>query len=100
MPPAVSAEHCGNQSKRKDSSNPGAAWLDFYVPGLLRGIYGTKKWMAEIGRSGRSIKTAAKKRAARVNRLKGQAATVEGNSGGRLARSFEIRSHNETEILH
>lgn len=22
---------------------------DLYVPGLLRGIYGTKKWMAEIG---------------------------------------------------
>ena len=45
--------------------------VDFYVPGLLRGIYGTKKWMAEIGRSGGSVKSAAKKRAARVNGLKG-----------------------------
>ena len=45
--------------------------LDFYVPGLLRGIYGNKKWMAEIGRSGGSAKSAAKKRAARVNGLKG-----------------------------
>ena len=44
---------------------------DFYVPGLLRGIYGTKKWMAEIGRSGGSVKSAAKKRAARANGLKG-----------------------------
>jgi len=35
---------------------------DFYVPGLLHGIYGTKKWMAEIGRSGGSVRSAAKKR--------------------------------------
>jgi hypothetical protein len=45
--------------------------LDLYVPGLLRGIYGTKKWMAEIGRSGGSVKSVAKKRAARANGLKG-----------------------------
>ena len=45
--------------------------VDFYVPGLLRGIYGTKKWMAKIGRSGGSVKSVAKKRAARVNGLKG-----------------------------
>ena len=44
---------------------------DFYVPGLLRGVYGNKKWMAEIGRSGGSAKSAAKKRAARVNGVKG-----------------------------
>jgi Protein of unknown function (DUF2442) len=45
--------------------------VDLYVPGLLRGIYGTKKWMAEIGRSGGSVRSSAKKRAARVNGLKG-----------------------------
>jgi len=45
--------------------------VDLYVPGLLRGVYGNKKWMAEIGRSGGSAKSAAKKRAARVNGLKG-----------------------------
>ena len=45
--------------------------VDFYVPGLLRGVYGNKKWMAQIGRSGGSAKSAAKKRAARVNGLKG-----------------------------
>ena len=52
-------------------SGTGLHWpdldVDFYVPGLLRGVYGTKKWMAEIGRSGGSVKSAAKKRAARVN---------------------------------
>jgi hypothetical protein len=45
--------------------------VDLYVPGLLRGVYGNKKWMAEIGRSGGSVRSAAKKRAARVNGLKG-----------------------------
>jgi len=45
--------------------------VDLYVPGLLRGVYGTKRWMAEIGRSGGSVKSAAKKRAARANGLKG-----------------------------
>jgi hypothetical protein len=45
--------------------------LDHYVPSLLRRVYGTKSWMAEIGRSGGSVKSAAKKRAARVNGLKG-----------------------------
>jgi hypothetical protein len=45
--------------------------VDLYVPGLLRGVYGNKKWMAEIGRSGGSVKSVAKKRAARVNGLKG-----------------------------
>lgn len=45
--------------------------IDFYVPSLLRRIYGNKKWMAEIGRSGGSVKSAAKKRAARANGLKG-----------------------------
>jgi hypothetical protein len=45
--------------------------LDYYVPSLLRRIYGNKGWMAEIGRSGGSVKSVAKKRAARVNGLKG-----------------------------
>ena len=45
--------------------------VDVYVPGLLRGIYGSKKWMAEIGRRGGSVRSAAKKKAARANGLKG-----------------------------
>jgi hypothetical protein len=45
--------------------------LDYYVPSLLRGIYGTKRWMAQIGRTGGSAKSTAKKRASRVNGLKG-----------------------------
>jgi hypothetical protein len=45
--------------------------LDYYVRNLLRGIYGTRRWMAEIGRSGGSVKSVAKKRASRANGLKG-----------------------------
>jgi hypothetical protein len=44
---------------------------DFYVPGLLRGVYGAKQWMAKIGRNGGLANSAAKKRAARANGLKG-----------------------------
>ena len=45
--------------------------LDHYVPSLLRHVYGTKRWMAEIGRSGGSAKSAAKRKASRSNDLKG-----------------------------
>ena len=45
--------------------------FDLYVPSLLRRVYGTKRWMAEIGRSGGAVKSAAKKKASRANGLKG-----------------------------
>jgi len=45
--------------------------LDLYVPSLLRRVYGTQRWMAAIGRSGGSVKSHAKKKAARANGLKG-----------------------------
>jgi hypothetical protein len=45
--------------------------VDHYVPSLLRRIYGSKSWMAEIGRSGGSMKSVAKKKASRANGLKG-----------------------------
>ncbi len=45
--------------------------VDLYVPGLLRGIYGNKEWMAQIGRRGGLVTSPAKKAAARVNGLKG-----------------------------
>ena len=45
--------------------------LDFYVPNLLRNIYGTRRWMAQIGRRGGLIKSAAKRKSSRTNGLKG-----------------------------
>jgi hypothetical protein len=40
---------------------------DLYVPALLRGVYGTRRWMAQIGRNGGLAKSLAKKKAARAN---------------------------------
>lgn len=40
---------------------------DLYVPALVKGILGTKQWMAEIGTTGGKAATDAKAAAARVN---------------------------------
>jgi len=41
---------------------------DLFVPGLLEGLMGSKKWMAaRLGAIGGQARTAAKKRAARAN---------------------------------
>ena len=45
--------------------------VDQYVPGLLRHIYGTKRWMATIGRRGGAATSKTKVHAARANGLKG-----------------------------
>jgi Protein of unknown function (DUF2442) len=70
-------------------SGTGLRWpalnLDLYVPSLLRGIYGTKSWMAAIGRSGGAVKSAAKKRAARANGLKGGRPSRNGSGQTDLA---------------
>lgn len=44
---------------------------DFTVAGLLAGIFGSKAWMAEMGRQGGSTTSAAKTAAARANGRKG-----------------------------
>ena len=38
-----------------------------YVPGLVAGVFGTRQWMAEIGRRGGARRTKAKALAARAN---------------------------------
>ena len=42
-----------------------------YVPGLVAGLFGTRRWMAEIGRRGGKRRTKAKALAARANGAKG-----------------------------
>jgi hypothetical protein len=44
---------------------------DFYVPALIEGVYGTRRWMAELGKKGGGAKTDAKRQAARQNGVKG-----------------------------
>lgn len=45
--------------------------LDHYVPSLLEGVFGNRRWMTEIGRRGGSKRSAAKASAARANGRKG-----------------------------
>jgi len=45
--------------------------LDLYVPAILRGIYGTQKWMSSLGQQGGRSRSEAKTRAARENGRKG-----------------------------
>jgi hypothetical protein len=45
---------------------------DFYMPALLEGFLGSRKWMAaRMGEAGGKSRSKAKKAAARVNRAKG-----------------------------
>lgn len=45
--------------------------VDLYVPALLQGIYGTRKWMAEIGAKGGAASSLAKRKASRANGRRG-----------------------------
>jgi hypothetical protein len=44
---------------------------DLYVPALVRGVFGTERWMAELGRAGGRSTSEAKAAAARANGRKG-----------------------------
>ena len=44
---------------------------DLLVSSLLQGIFGTRRWMQEIGRAGGQVRSAAKSLAARANGRKG-----------------------------
>jgi Protein of unknown function (DUF2442) len=45
--------------------------VDHYIPGLLNHIFGTTRWMAQLGRIGGSVTSKAKAVAARANGHKG-----------------------------
>jgi len=45
--------------------------VDFSIPELVAGIFGTKSWMAELGRKGGQATSSAKSAAARKNGKKG-----------------------------
>jgi len=58
-----------------DSGGRSVRWesldIDFSIPGLVANIFGTKEWMAELGRQGGLKITPAKADAARKNGAKG-----------------------------
>jgi uncharacterized protein DUF2442 len=43
----------------------------FYVPSLIEGVYGNRRWMSELGKRGGSARTEAKQIASRANGAKG-----------------------------
>lgn len=45
--------------------------VDHYIPGLLAGVFGTRRWMSDLGRKGGAVRSAAKAAAARANGRKG-----------------------------
>lgn len=45
--------------------------VDLYVPALIEGVYGNRRWMAELGKKGGRAKSEAKRRAAHANGAKG-----------------------------
>jgi general stress protein YciG len=45
--------------------------VDHYIPGIFEGVFGTRRWMSEIGRKGGSQRSSAKTRAAQANGKKG-----------------------------
>jgi len=58
--------------------------VDTGVTGLLKGVFGTKAWLTELGRAGGKAKSLAKRAASRANgRLGGRPRKTESNSGGR-----------------
>jgi hypothetical protein len=60
---------------KTDGPGTGLVWpalgVAHYVPGLVAGVFGTRRWMAEIGRRGGVRRTKAKTLAARANGAKG-----------------------------
>jgi hypothetical protein len=43
----------------------------FYVPSLIEGVYGNRRWMSELGKRGGSARSEAKQIASRANGAKG-----------------------------
>jgi len=56
--------------------------VDLYVPALIEGVYGNRRWMGQLGKKGGSAKTDVKRLAAKVN----------GAKGGRPRRAVSVRA--------
>jgi hypothetical protein len=58
-----------------DNLQSGLHWesldIDHYIPSMLEGIFGTRKWMSHVGKLGGTSRSEAKQTAARQNGRKG-----------------------------
>jgi hypothetical protein len=75
--------------------------LDFSIAGLTAGVFGTRAWMAELGRKGGSVTTEAKATAARANgRRGGRPRKLSQPQPGVTSRTFKlVPMPRETEPL-
>jgi hypothetical protein len=71
-------EHAtSTQLSRIDIEGPGSGlhWpllnVDHYVPAILAGVFGTRRWMSEIGKKGGHVRSPAKAAASRENGRRG-----------------------------
>ncbi len=73
----------------------GLRWRELDVTldlaGLMMGIYGTRAWMAQMGRIGGQVTSEAKATAARINGMKGGRPSKE-----KSKKAFSTRSHART----
>jgi hypothetical protein len=58
---------------------------DFSIGGLVRGVFGTRLWMSELGRKGGRSTSAAKRAASRANGKRGGRPPKAGRRSGRAA---------------
>jgi hypothetical protein len=69
---------------------------DFYIPSLIEGVYGNRRWMAKMGKWGGSAKTGAKQAASRANGAKGgrprKVVAVTKEPPGRRVGAVKVRS--------
>jgi hypothetical protein len=73
--------------------------VDLYVPALLDGIFGNRKWMAAIGASGGAAKSDAKRQAARINgKLGGRPRSKRPHSLVTGSGSFGARKRGDTLV--
>ena len=54
--------------------------VDLYLPALMEGVYGNRRWMAHLGSKGGKAKTESKRLASRVNGAKGGRPKAVGTS--------------------
>jgi hypothetical protein len=69
--------------------------VDHYIPALLEGVFGTRRWMSDLGRKGGARTSAAKSAAARAN----------GRRGGRprtrhVQISYDTRDPDGAALVH
>jgi hypothetical protein len=63
--------------------------VDHYIPALIDGVFGTKRWMSELGRRGGAMTSSAKAAAAREN----------GRRGGRPRTRYQPQISYDTRNL-